>query len=171
VEHIEKDFGLHLPILKTDVPCRYGIESTILIWKEDLWHIGRFGAISPKSIEKVLGYELKAQKEGKKPLCPGQLFRHYAPQANLTLSFAPWNPENARHFDGVLGFRDRHYLNAQTVVTMGDSEDPESANSRLYAALRELDAYSLRSVFVDLHIPITSDWLAIADRLYKASSQ
>jgi L-threonylcarbamoyladenylate synthase len=171
-QHIEDDFGNSFPILYSPhQPCSAGIESTILIWKNGLWHCGRPGAVSLLDIAKVLGYlPLSISADREAPLCPGQLYRHYAPKAHLTLHTTLWEKELSSCFDGVLGFTDRVYEGAPHLVTMGSSYDMQSIAMRLYAALRELDDLQLSSVFVDMNIPSTPEWAPIHDRLFKASS-
>jgi L-threonylcarbamoyladenylate synthase len=169
-EHIAKDFGDWLPILKTKTYCRHGIESTILVWQDTSWHVGRLGAIGTDAIAKILGYKPPIHiADAHQPLCPGQLYRHYAPQAQLTLSSEKWKKELSSQYDGVLGFSDRQYPGAQRIVTVGESTNPRRVESLLYSALRDLDLYQLQSVFVDIDVPPSVDWLAIFDRLEKAS--
>ncbi len=171
-EHITKDFGCWLPILKTSTACRHGIESTILIWHNEIWHVGRLGAISTEAIASILGYEPPPHApSSNRPLCPGQMFRHYAPQARLTLSAAPWEEGLVAHYDGVLGFSDRDYRGARHLVTFGTSTDPASVSQSLYRALRDLDLLRLQSVLVDINMPSSADWRAIRDRLEKAAQQ
>ena len=166
-EHIEHDFGPELPILEAQTFCHHGLESTILIW-QDKWYLGRPGAIDIDALAFVIGYMPTLHRPGEQPLCPGQLFRHYAPKARLTLN-ASWDEEKAGRYDGVLGFSDRIYPKASRVVSMGPSTDPKAVASHLYAALRDLDRFSLQSVFVDIHMPPTTPWMAILDRLEKAA--
>ncbi len=168
--HIIKDFGSWLPILQTKTYCRHGIESTILIWQDDAWHVGRLGAIGIDAIATVLGYEpARHTAHSDQPLCPGQLFRHYAPQARLTLSTGAWKEDDASQYDGVLGFSDRSYPGARRIITLSTSTDAASAGNALYSALRDLDRFQLKSVYVDINVPASADWLAILDRLEKAS--
>ena len=169
-EHIEHDFGVGFPILKAASYCRHGIESTILIWDRRCWRLGRLGAIGVDVLAIVLGYEPTLHKaEGDAPLCPGQCFRHYAPEAKLSLSADGWEEQYSSTYDGVLGFSDRHYPNATNFVAMGSSDDPRSVSYRLYASLRDLDRLQLKAVFVDTSVPASVDWMAILDRLYRAS--
>lgn len=169
-KHITNDFGSWLPILQTKEYCRHGIESTILIWQQDAWHIGRLGAISADAIATVLGYTPALHTPHNQPLCPGQLFRHYAPQAKLTLSTEPWNEALSAMYDGVLGYSDRQYPGARRTVALGHSTDPALVAQSLYAALRDLDRFRLQSVFVDINIPLSAEWLAVHDRLAKAAA-
>jgi L-threonylcarbamoyladenylate synthase len=167
-EHIEQDFGADLPILEAQTFCDHGLESTILIW-QGAWYLGRPGAIDTDAIASVIGYTPTPHKPGEQPLCPGQLFRHYAPKARLTLSTSDWDASVAHLYDGVLGFSDRIYPNAAKVLSMGPSTDPKTVGALLYAALRDLDRFALQSVYVDIQVPNSSAWLAILDRLKKAA--
>lgn len=170
-EHIEEDFGASFPILYSPIqPCASGIESTILIWKNGVWNLGRPGAVSLLDIANVLQYlPVSLPHENGTPLCPGQLYRHYAPKAFLALQKTPWKKEFAATYDAVLGFSDRTYEDAPNLITMGFSHDVLSVSQRLYAALRELDAFHYTSVFVDFDIPSDPSWAPIHDRLIKAA--
>ncbi len=168
-EHIEEDFGVDFPILHSTIPCRHGIESTILIWRAPKWCLGRFGAISPSAIEGVLGYAPPHFSDDR-PLCPGQMFRHYAPQASLFLG-TTWDPSAGHTFDGVIGFSDRSYAHAKSILHLGPSSEPETCMFRLYALLRELDQRGFQSVFVDIDLPSSTHWQALLDRLKRASNQ
>jgi L-threonylcarbamoyladenylate synthase len=167
-EHIEQDFGRELPILEAQTFCHHGLESTILIWQE-AWYLGRPGAIDTDAIASIIGYTPTPHRPGEQPLCPGQLFRHYAPQARLTLGLGPWDASSGVLYDGVLGFSDRAYPNAARVLTMGSSTAPATVAAYLYSALRDLDTLLLQSVYVDMHVPRTTPWQAILDRLHKAA--
>jgi len=166
--HVEHDFGSSFPILRTSCSCEKGIESTILIWKEGVWYVGRPGAVNIADIEKVLGKAVH-DLHSSTPLCPGQHFRHYSPKAQLYLHTDSWEPKE--QFDGVLGFEDRTYEGAPTIITMGRSTCPVSVAKRFYGALRELDDRGCTSVFVDGRIPQTVEWRAILDRLRRACGE
>lgn len=171
-QHIEQDFGAWLPILQTRRACRHGIESTILVWKNSSWYLGRYGAIDTKKIAKVLGYSpMPSFHTDGAPVCPGQLHRHYAPKAQLALMDQPWGKNHVSRYDGVLGFSDRDYPDATAVVHLGTSRNSRSVYKTLYSSLRQLDQLGLRRVFVDLYgIELTSEWLPLIDRLHKASA-
>jgi L-threonylcarbamoyladenylate synthase len=171
IEHIERDFGADLPIVKTNVPCSFGVESTILVWGNDRWSLGRLGAICPEELEPILGYEPCFCSVTSQPICPGQMFRHYAPEAALHLGYGAWKQEDAAEYDGVLGYSDREYVGAKTVISLGRSSSPRQVAFRLYSSLRQLDALHLTSVYVDLDVPITDVWRVVVDRLRHAAKK
>lgn len=160
-EHVESDFGPHFPVLEGETTL--GLESTVLRFA-DRWEIIRLGALPPEAFETVLGYvpEVRETKKGESPACPGQLFRHYAPAAQLL-------PLKDNVSGIVVGFSDRHY-NA-TLYSLGSSQDPEAVAENLYATLRRLDEEGVQQAWIDLNIPQEGLWKTISQRLQKAVFQ
>lgn len=164
--HVEADFGKDFPVINGG-ECLRGLESTILVWLEEAWVIVRLGSLAPEAFVKVLGYAPKViEREGSTaPLCPGQMYRHYAPKAKLTLvKTIPIKAEGV-----VLGFDDRTYPKNLRLISMGDSKDPETAGQRLYAILRKLDDEEITEAWVDIDFPNKGLWLTLKERLLKAS--
>lgn len=159
-EHVEVDFGKDFPVLNGG-PCEKGVESTILIFQEGSWKLGRLGAIAAEDFFAVLGYVPLEAKKGKAPLCPGQRYRHYAPRGQLY--FGPMEKVGT-----VLGYSDRAYANDLHVIVLGAVKDPQSVAEGLYAALRRLDEEGIAAAWVDVDVPKEGLWLTILDRLYKA---
>src|SRR5690349_13753506 len=82
-DRLEADCGEALPILEGG-NARCGVESTILREHEGVWEIIRLGSIAPESFTPILGYQPQVTAHSdQSPVCPGQLFRHYAPKARL----------------------------------------------------------------------------------------
>lgn len=168
-KHVEEDFGVGFPCLETDEKCHFGIESTILVYKEERWHVGRLGALSLEAIASLLGYMPLHVASCEKPLCPGQTFRHYAPRAKLSLSRSPWQASWSEQCDVVLGFLDRLYENAPSFIPLGFSHDPISCQHALYRALRLLDERRIKHAWVDCSLTITPAWAPFFDRLTRAA--
>ncbi|MBA2728126.1 MAG: threonylcarbamoyl-AMP synthase [Parachlamydiaceae bacterium] len=166
-EHVEIDFGRSFPVLDGG-KCSRGLESTIVIFIEDQWHIIRLGSLSANDFLPVLGYAptYLQKKTDAKPLCPGQLYRHYAPKAKLTMKTT--FDEN---FQGVIvGFSDRVYPKGASLIYLGSSREPLTVAENLYSVLRNLDAFGITSAFVDCNYPQEGLWVTISERLSKASS-
>lgn len=170
-QHVEEDFGEDFPCLETDELCECGIESTILVYINDKWHIGRLGALSIDEISRHIGYIPTKISSHEKPICPGQAFRHYAPTAHLTLSRSPWQAEWRDRFDAILGFDDKIYEKAPQRLSIGQSHDPKSAEKALYKALRRLDELKVGHAWVDCAIQYSTAWEPVLDRLEKACSK
>jgi L-threonylcarbamoyladenylate synthase len=162
-EHVENDFGSDFPVLDGGASL-HGVESTIMVYRDEKWQIARKGAISPQEIEQVLGYLPEiAQSTSKKPICPGQLYRHYAPNCQLHLG---------KVYAGepyVVGFSDRNYAAAKKIFSLGKSTEPKEAAFRLYDALRALDIAEIKEAFVDVQVEDKGIWQTVLERLSKAA--
>lgn len=167
-EHVENDFGSGFSVLDGGV-CEKGLESTILFWNETEWVVARLGALAPEDFEPVLGYAPRidtATSEQSQPLCPGQLYRHYSPQAKLVLRDLI-APDVA---GTIIGFTDRTYSKNSRLFPLGSSRDPQSAAHELYAVLRQLDEDNIIEAVVDMNFPNTGLWLTLRERLQKAAA-
>jgi len=165
--HVEQDFGINFPVLDGG-DCLNGLESTILYKppSEKLYQIIRQGALTANDFSKVLGYEPKiaTSEDNKKPLCPGQLYRHYAPKAKLiaTLHF----PENFNSV--IIGFDERSYPQNATLYSLGSLNDPKSISKNLYHILRKLDENNIQEALIDMNIPNRGILTTVIERLNKA---
>ena len=161
-DHVETDFGVEFPVLAGG-QCASGVESTILIYSNGKWMVGRLGAIPIEAFEKILGY-VPGLIFAKDPLvCPGQRFRHYAPKAKLTLT-----SEFPMH-GCIIGFSDREYPKDAHVIHLGSSHNPEEVLSHLYETLRMLDQQKIQEAIVDIRFPHDGLWQTLRERLLKAS--
>lgn len=157
--HVEHDFGRDFPILEGGA-CNQGLESTILGFIASRWHLLRLGALPAETLAPLLGYlPPLAPIDPDRPACPGQLLRHYAPQAKLLLEGAA---------EAVLGFQERRY--DLPLIPLGSLKDPEEVAHNLYFVLRSLDERGLQSVRLDLDFPTTGLWATLRERLLKAAS-
>lgn len=158
--HVEEDFGKNFPVLDGGT-CQKGLESTILSYNDATarWQILRQGAVTPEMLTHVLGYppEVVIPESGKDPECPGQLFRHYAPKATLTVT---------ADAEIAVGFKERTYT--LPVLLLGSLENPEEVAHNLYFVLRELDERGIKRAQIDLDFPTTGLWTTLRERLMKA---
>lgn len=163
-DHVEEDFGKEFPVLDGGV-CHKGLESTILFFRENKWVVVRQGALAPEHFVSALGYvpEIIGAIHDAAPLCPGQLYRHYAPKASLRLKGCP--SENSV----VIGFSDRVYPTGCRFLSLGNSNDSETAAQRLYAVLRQLDEEEIQEAWVDMQFADEGLWLTLKERLRKAA--
>lgn len=164
-DHVEEDFGPLFPVLEGGV-CQKGLESTILYYQQNRWGIVRLGALSPESFQHVLGYQpqLIHKTSSSTPICPGQLFRHYAPEAKLILE----GPVAASPAPYVLGFKERCYPADKRVLYMGSLFNAAEVAESLYQLLRQLDQEGARLAWVDMDFPKQGLWMTIAERLQRA---
>lgn len=167
-EHVEADFGAAFPVLDGG-SCQKGLESTILYYDSPRWTIVRLGALPAEAFAPILDYQPDSRKAFKhvQPLCPGQLFRHYAPLATLVLGDSVRLPEA----DYVVGFRERVYPADKRVLDMGSLENPQEVAENLYEVLRQLDREGAKIGWVDMDFPRNGLWETIAERLLRAGEK
>lgn len=165
-EHVETDLGSDFPVLDGgETVC--GVESTILLHRESRWEIVRLGALPADAFEHFLGYipSVSHAKKGSAPLCPGQMFRHYAPMAKLVVDEGS-RPETC---EWVVGFSDRTYPKGCQVLCLGQSTNPNEVAKNLYKILRALDERGVAEAWVDMDFPSAGLWTTINERIRKAA--
>lgn len=164
-EHVEEDFGIDFPVLDGG-RCQKGVESTILFYEEREWVIVRLGAIAPLAFEPILGYQPRyhTKKSGNAPLCPGQLYRHYAPRARLLLG----QSSRLDSASFVIGFNERRYPQGKRIILLGSLSNPDQIAESLYSSLRQLDLEGAEEAWVDMDFPRDGLWETIAERLMRA---
>ncbi|WP_044881432.1 L-threonylcarbamoyladenylate synthase [Neochlamydia sp. EPS4] len=167
IEHVEHDFGKAFPVLDGGT-CQKGLESTILTYRNGYWQIIRQGALTAEDFCSSLGYlPMFQQQNSEKPLCPGGMYRHYAPQAKLKLVQSFKNI-----VEGVIiGFSDRHYPAGCKVFALGPLAEPELAASNLYAVLRQLDQEKYQEAYVDVNFLKRGILATLSERLHRASEK
>lgn len=167
-EHVELDFGLNFPVLDAG-SSEGGIESTIIYYDKSEWLILRQGAIPAEAFTSILKYQPRLIEKNleKKPLSPGQLFRHYSPLTPLYL-----NPlENESHYSHILGFQERNYSHSKQFISLGSLYEPKGVAKNLYANLRLLDQKHSLGAWVDMDFPSFELWKTIAERLNRAAEK
>lgn len=159
---IEEDFGSSLPIVETETPPHFGIESTIISFIDNKWTIVRKGALSAEDISAKSGIKcIYCQSE--KAAIPGNIYKHYAPQCKLYTQLVDT-------CEAIVGYSEREYENKLPFYSLGRVDDPLSIAKSLYETLRNLDRNGVKHAFVDTNLPITSHYAAILNRLQKACS-
>ena len=149
--HVEEDFGCQFPVLDGGA-CERGIESTVIRFS-GRWEIIRQGCLSGEMLSEVIGYLPLISKKSEKPVCPGQMYKHYAPNAKLHLT---------GHFEQdrvIVGYNGRSYPNSKRVFLLG--EEPMQIMQNLYGVLRDLDREGIVEAFVDINIPENGLWSTI----------
>lgn len=159
--HVEADFGKQFPILDGG-PCKLGLESTILGYHKDKWHLYRSGSLPPAVFAPILSY-IPEPFTAEKPLSPGQCFPHYAPKAKLT--FGPSIPDSPT----IIGFTGRTYKGAEKVFYLGPLSDPQEIAHNLFDTLRKLDDENIPHAWIDPDFPKEGLLATIFSRLQKAA--
>jgi L-threonylcarbamoyladenylate synthase len=135
--------------------CAVGIESTVLDLTGEPT-ILRLGSIRREDIEQVLS--LKVGEGGTSRKAPGMYRRHYAPRTKCTVVGTVSSEQPGL----VLG----EPANANQIQM---SSDYGSYARQLYASLADMDSRGLDEFFIQAP-PMNVHWLAVWDRLSKATS-
>lgn len=168
-----------IPLIIDGGECKVGVESTVLDVTGSVPVILRPGEITADMIKSMVGdvkihRGLKDIKEA--PPSPGMKYRHYAPNAHI---FAYEGEKNAvaktimsRYYlykDSaavICGSRSRGLFKGARIIDLG--EDKQSAQRRLFAALRQTDKLNLKAAFL-----YYEDYMgeAVLNRVTKASAE
>jgi L-threonylcarbamoyladenylate synthase len=185
-EHVRESLDGRIDMIVDGGPTTGGIESTVLSLAGAWPRLLRPGLISPAQIEAVIGPIERSPKLNNPPTdpnpksdpfpSPGMLARHYAPRAPLEVVEA--GESRVRHLlaDGRrVGWLTRteagpEFAAAPRLVVTQMPDNPEGYASRLYAALHTMDDSGVSIIVVEA-LPATDDWLALRDRLTRASTK
>jgi L-threonylcarbamoyladenylate synthase len=173
-QHVANDLGGRIDLILDGGPTPGGIESTVVDLTGPVPRLLRPGLLQAADLEAVVGALLQSEPTKLEPVLPspGMLPRHYAPRTPLScvegdprllVDTLLQRPQKV----GYLGFGDAPALPPGVVCHML-ANDPLAAAAKLYEALHQLDAAGLDHIVVALP-PDTSAWLAIRDRLLRAS--
>jgi L-threonylcarbamoyladenylate synthase len=176
--HVLRGLDGRIDMVLDGGPTPGGLESTVLDLTSSVPRLLRPGLISPNAIEEVIGAIARstpARPADERPLpAPGMLSRHYAPRAALECAGDDaWDRVKKLAGNGVrvgwLAFDAPEGLVTAGVTVIIMPRDAQSYAARFYAALHELDAAGVERIVASLP-PDTEDWLAVRDRLRRASS-
>ncbi|HEY7090072.1 MAG TPA: L-threonylcarbamoyladenylate synthase [Tepidisphaeraceae bacterium] len=177
-QHVRDELGDAVEVILDGGPCRVGIESTVLDLSSASPAILRPGAISREQIEAVVGpvglrniiTELTTPATS-----PGQHSRHYAP-ITPTYAFpgaeidsvARWCDDH-RDKQAILICINHHArLQHENLKPLMMPNRPDDYARQMYAALRHADRQSPAAIWIEMP-PDTPEWLAVRDRLSRAS--
>jgi len=191
-EHVHKGLGSAVDYILEGGRCEVGIESTIVSLLNDAPVILRQGHIRSEDIARVLGVKTinnPSDGENKREtiVVPGSSLKHYAPSKPLRLlSSEELKNEIERcltrdQICAVLSysFTQEQFLNERVKVQAQIEKnkgfpwitltpDPIIYAQALYAVLHDLDRSEANVILVEKP-PINTDWLAVHDRLQRAS--
>jgi L-threonylcarbamoyladenylate synthase len=174
-DHVRAELGEMVDFLLDGGPCAVGIESTVLDVIGPRPRLLRPGQITREQIEAVVGpidVGGKSESPGIPLSSPGQLPVHYAPTAPAYRFETPDRPRLlARRTPAdqflLISLPDAPPIpNEAQIHTLPPS--PVDYARQLYGTLRELDGLSPPAIYIEMP-PDTPDWLAIRDRLTRAT--
>ena len=163
--------------------CNVGVESTIVDFTGDKPVILRPGGITYEDLKNA-GIDaeidkniLKSLSADEVPKCPGMKYKHYAPNADVTVvegektavknKIKELLEENRNKITGVLSMNDADY---DTAVILNAGKDNKEYAKNLFSSLREFDELGVEVVFAEF-CEDDGYGLAVKNRLYKAAGQ
>lgn len=182
-KHVIKDMTGRIEAIIDGGDCEVGVESTIVNASGEIPVLLRPGGvtyemiceIAPQTI--VAPHILKSLEADEKPLCPGMKYKHYAPDAEVTVVEGDTKAvkaeidrrlaQNEDKLCGVLTMSENAYDSA--VILHGGMTNREYAKN-LFACLRKFDELGVELVFAEFQA-LDGYGLAVQNRLYKAAAQ
>ncbi|HIT34996.1 MAG TPA: threonylcarbamoyl-AMP synthase [Candidatus Faecousia intestinigallinarum] len=180
--HVYADHNGRIDAIVDGGPCRVGVESTIVDLTESRPRLLRPGGVTPEQLTAVLG-DLTVDKAVTAQIdkdavvkAPGMKYRHYAPQAPVTIVAGEREQAAAfirRNFvpgDRVLCFQEELPLYAGCApLAYGSEADAATLSAGLFAALRELDDPAVHQIYA--RCPVGGGIAyAVQNRLKKAAA-
>ncbi|MCB1747267.1 MAG: threonylcarbamoyl-AMP synthase [Gammaproteobacteria bacterium] len=181
--HVMEQLDGRIEVVLDGGPCRVGVESTIVAFDAgERPRVLRYGGIAVEALEAVCGTLALPQAAARHPgaapgaqPAPGMLEQHYAPRKPLTLldtlaeADAAQRAAIARGTLGVLAFRGLPPgCVAPVIETLSAAGSLEEAATRLFAALRRLDAAAVAGIVAE-RVPDSGLGRAVNDRLRRAA--
>lgn len=182
-QHVIDDMTGRIDVIIDGGSCEVGVESTIVDSTQETPVLLRPGGITYDMLIDVVPetiidpHILESLKEGDKPLCPGMKYKHYAPDAEVTVIEGDMDAvkteidkrlnENKDKICGVLTMSEHCYDSA--VILHGGMDNRDYAKN-LFAALRKFDELGVSIVYAEFENR-DGYGLAIRNRLYKAAAQ
>jgi len=181
-EHVIEDMGGRCDMIIDGGSCDIGVESTIVKIDGECMTLLRPGGITLEMLSAIGDVKLDKAitdklKDGERPMAPGMMYRHYAPNTKVVMldgsndKIYKFLSERAKcERVGMLLFEDEiPFFEGidMTAVSLG-AHTPEAEAHSLFSKLREVDNYE-RDVFY-VKVPDRSGiGLAIYNRMLKAA--
>ncbi len=168
IEHAREQLGEEVDCYLDGGPCSVGVESTIVGWIEGQATLLRKGGTPVETIEAVIG-KLAPIPARERPLAPGMLDRHYAPETPLLFSDKPIVFEKNRRV-GLLTLSpiDETDPGYSAIEYLSPGGDLREAAQCLFGKLREMEGMHL-DLIVARPVPNQGLGSAINDRLRRAA--
>jgi L-threonylcarbamoyladenylate synthase len=179
--HVQKQLDGRVPLIVDGGASNVGIESTVVDLVGGRARILRPGIIHRESLEAVVGtvdIGDSEANEGATLRSPGQLSKHYSPEARLVVWAWDDADDLAKQLDCFAGkYRSVHVLAHTHLPEMEHytrvclvPHDPEAYARAIYSELHQCDEEGADLIIVEA-VPNESVWGGIRDRLIRASSR
>ena len=175
--HVFDEFGDKIDMILDGGPCKIGLESTIVSFKDNCAIVLRPGGIPIIKLAEVLDEEVLLVEEKQSDIrVSGSLNSHYAPLTPLEVwpDTSLWKRSAELEMQGLypilFGWSAEFHTKRKNKRSMyfPMPNEPEAYGSQLYATLHRFDNGQYDRMLLEAP-PNTPSWLAVLDRLQKAS--
>lgn len=175
--HVRDELGEAVNMILDGGACKVGLESTIVSFNNQIATILRPGGIPLDALAEVLsGQVVLANKNNIAQRTPGTHASHYAPTTPLEIHspehIFPYALELAAHGLRTVIITWSDYMRNQPANEHIDifsmPHEPTDYGKQLYATLHQFDHKKFDRLLIETP-PDNPDWLAINDRLHRAS--
>ena len=176
--HVQQELGSNVDMILDGGACAVGLESTIISFHDESPRILRPGGIALSALEAVLNGPVMLAHNTINPTIrtSGSLPAHYAPVTPLSVYPAAQigqhalalAAQNLRVLVMTWSNPDKLPPLTQSIEQYSMPADPVAYGQQLYAKLRQFDQAAFDYLLIEAP-PDHPDWLAIADRLQRAS--
>jgi len=176
--HVQQELGEKVDMILEGGACEVGLESTIVCFDKQLVKILRPGGITGPELEMALDLPVNLASAANQTMrAPGLLPAHYAPVTPLRIYPAEqiWQQAiilTAQKFRILVmtwSNADKSQFPDKTIEHCAMPADPIAYGKQLYARLRQFDEEAFDYLLIESP-PSHPSWLAIADRLQRASN-
>lgn len=174
--HVAAQLGDKVALILDGGACRIGVESSVLALFDETKpaQLLRPGGLSAEDLSQVLGYVpeqvqlAEVEREHLALSAPGQLKSHYAPQMPMQLKqrSEPWIEDGDAAY---LTWSQPISFACRASVCLSPAASVDEAASRLFAAMRELEASGAKCLYAE-YVPEHGLGAAVNDRLRRAAS-
>lgn len=185
--HVYNDLSGKIPLILDGGNCKVGLESTVLDMTKKPYTILRPGGVTLEQVReffpntKLSNAILAPLKEGEEVLSPGMLYKHYSPNADLTLVEGNRNDvikaciilaRNALAINKktkILCFDENiNFYPKEIAISFGSINKLDDAAKQLFSILRKMDDENVEKIYSE--IPAKDGMgLAILNRMIRAA--
>lgn len=180
-EHVYKDLNGRIPLIIDGGECEEGVESTVITLVPETPMLLRPGNVTLSELKRVLGKVdvsdavLNPLKEGEKVSSPGMKYKHYSPEADITVIRGSYEKfcrfVNSRNDSGTYAmvFDGEGDGIEVPVIEYGVDGNYRELSHELFDSLRYLDEIGAKKCFVRCPDEKNDDNLAVLNRLLRAA--
>ena len=180
-EHVYEDLKGRIPYIIDGGECEEGVESTVITLAGEKPRLLRPGNVTLQELIDVLGEVevddavLNPLKNNEAAASPGMKYKHYSPDAKITLVKGSFDAfcQLVNDFDNetyAMVFDDDNVENLKVPYIKYGVADYKNLSHNLFDSLRELDKIGAKQCFVRYPDDENKDNLAVLNRLLRAAA-